>query len=64
MIRIVIELDMNTGAVQINGPIDEPRIMHFALGESLRLVNERTTARDKAVKNGSGLVVAHQLPSP
>lgn len=62
MIQIIIEVDMNTGHVGVRGPIDEMRIMHYALGEALRVCNERAARRDAASKNGSGLVVAHQLP--
>ena len=62
MIRIIIEVDMNTGHVGIHAPIEEMRIMHYALGEALRICKRRADDRDAAAKNGSGLVVAHVVP--
>jgi len=63
MIQIVIEVDMNTGHVGVRGPIEEMRIMHYALGEALRICNKRADDRDAAAKKGPALVVAHTLPT-
>jgi hypothetical protein len=63
MIRIVIEADMTTGVVNVNGPVDEMRVMHWALGEALRVCNQRANARDDAASKGPQLFVASQLPS-
>lgn len=62
MIRIVIDADMTAGTVQVSGPVDEMRIMHWALGEALRVCNQKANERD-AEASKPQLVMAHRLPS-
>ena len=62
MIRIVIEADMNTGIVKVTGPIDEPRVMDWALHEAQRAVDDRTRKRDEASQAAPDLVIAHLMP--
>lgn len=64
MIRIVIEGDMTTGHVKITGPIEEPRVWHWMLGEALRVCHQRANEQDAAASNGKGAieVVGHLPP--
>jgi hypothetical protein len=62
MIRIVIDADMSTGEVRVTGPIDEPRVMDWALHEAQRITDRRSAERDEKANSGAGLVLAHTLP--
>lgn len=64
MIRIVIEADMNTGHVKVTGPIDEPRIFHWMLGEALRVCERACNEQDTAATKNGGpkLTVVGALP--
>lgn len=62
-VRFVITGDMETGVIQLQGPIDEPRIYEWLLGEALRVCQRRADARDQAAGNGKPrIVVARELP--
>jgi len=57
---IEITGDPQTGAVQCRGVIDDMRIVHWLLGEAMRICQRRAAQREAAEGNGhpqSGLVV-------
>ena len=62
-VKIVIEGDLRTGAVQVTGLIDEMRVVHWLLGEALRICVRRANQRSDA--NGQGpkiMLVEGSLP--
>ncbi len=60
-IQLVITGDFSTGAVQLQGPVTDMRIMHWLLGEALRVVNREASAREAKGANGKIVVVAPNL---
>ena len=62
MIRIVIEADMTTGHVKVTGPIEEPRVWHWMLGEAHRICTQQANEQDAAAKDGKGIAVVGALP--
>ena len=62
-IQLLITGDPTTGAVAVQGPVDEMRLVHWLLGEALRVCAARANARDAKAGNGTPhLVVASHLP--
>ena len=62
MIRFIIEGDMNTGVVKLNGPTEEPRVWRWLLGEAERMCQHATDEARAAAGKGPQLVVAHTMP--
>lgn len=56
-VQIVITGDPATGGVKITGPINDMRIVHWMLGEALRVCERLATEREKAQGNGKLVVV-------
>ena len=56
-IQILITGDGTTGSVQVQGPVQDMRIVHWLLGEALRVCMRDANARDAAGSNGK-IVVA------
>jgi len=51
-IQLLIEGDPTTGGIRMQGPIDDPRIFHWLLGEALRVCERRANEREVAAQNG------------
>lgn len=46
VVKLLIEGDLDTGDVQMVGPIGDMRIMHWLLGEARRCVEREATKRE------------------
>ncbi len=56
-IQLLIVGDGATGSVQVQGPVTDMRIVHWLLGEALRVCEREANARDAKGSNGK-IVVA------
>lgn len=67
-VQIVITGDLSTGGVQITGPITDMRVVHWMLGEALRVCERLANEREKANGNGKIALVSSdvldRLPKP
>ena len=64
MIRIIIEGDMTTGLVKVQGPIEEPRVWHWMLGEAQRVCERHCNALDAEANTNGGprIMTLSELP--
>ncbi len=63
-VMIQIKGDPRTGAVQTTGHIDDMRVVHWLLGECLRIRERRAAQREAGQNDGSGLVVVQGMDLP
>lgn len=63
-VQLVIVCDPATGAVSINGPLDNTFLCGAMLAEARRILEQRAAARDAAQGNGGLIVGAHRVPTP
>lgn len=62
-IQIIITGDLSTGSVQVQGPIQDMRIVHWLLDEAKRVCERMANARDQEAANGRPqIIVAKGLP--
>lgn len=61
-VQLLIEGDLQSGGVRIQGPIDDMRLIHWLLGETLRLCAKRADARDQQAGNGKPNIVIARGP--
>lgn len=63
-VKLLITGDVETGAVQVAGPVGDMRLMYWLLGEARRCMEREATRREAASENGNGhagLVVVSAL---
>jgi len=62
LVKLLIQGDLDSGKVQIAGPIADMRVMHWLLGEARRCVEREATNREAAGGNGKpSLIVVPEV---
>lgn len=60
--QLTIIHNLETGAVKIGGPIDNPVLAKGMLDEARRIIDRRANERDEKAEKGADLVVVGVMP--